>query len=674
MSFILHALAQAAVASTPEAVAQAAPTQGVISYPPEFFAASRPANAMEMIGRIPGFNFEGGDSVRGFEGAGGNVLIDGQRPASKSDGLEDVLRRLPASKVARIDLIRGGAPGIDMQGKSVVANIVQKEGSGFHGLMAVANLLVIDDGRNGPAMRLEASNGLNGRNWELGMFAGRGSDDGAGDGPRVRVGPTGTPLIRSRVQSEGNWSNLIGTGAYELPLFGGKFRVNGRYEHNPYESEETNRASFPADKVERSEFSEDSDTTEIGLRFGRDFGLRTKLVLVGLRQAKDGGIADLSSEPGSVQTFKRDSQRTETIGRAVVKFARSSTLSWELGGETALNTLDNRTQRTDNGVAIKLPAANVEVEEKRWEVFSKAVWRPRPAWTVEAGLRQEGSTISSSGDVSLEKTLGFTKPRLALSWSPDEATQIRVRFERVVGQLNFSDFTASSSLNTGIVTAGNPDLSPEQAWVSEAALEHRFWSSGAATVTLRHSALSDVIDRAPVYTKTGYFDAPANIGEGSKDELIASISVPLTKVGLQGAELRATSTWRTSEVTDPTTGAKRDITKLRPQEWEASFTWDMPQYRLTWGVEAFGAWRQVTYRADQIEIEKMKTFVQPFLEWKPVADINLRIELPNITERGFRNTRNVYAGPRDKNPLLYVDDRDIQFGRMIKFRLRKTFG
>jgi hypothetical protein len=57
--------------------------------------------------------------VRGFEGAAGDVLIDGELPTSKSDDLESVLRRIPASQVARIDLIRGGAPGIDMHGKVV---------------------------------------------------------------------------------------------------------------------------------------------------------------------------------------------------------------------------------------------------------------------------------------------------------------------------------------------------------------------------------------------------------------------------------------------------------------------------------------------------------------------------------------------------------------------------
>jgi outer membrane receptor protein involved in Fe transport len=666
---LIHVLAQAAVV----AVSPAPASQGVIAYPPEFFAAARPANAREMLDRVPGFSFDGGDTVRGFEGAAGNVLIDGQRPVSKTDSLEEILKRVPFAKIARVDLIRGGAPGIDMQGKSVIANVVLNTGDSFNGLFALAHNYVVDDGRSAPAMRLEGSGRTGGRSWEGGLFVGRGLDDGAGDGPRVRLGPGGAPLIRSLVQSEGSSRNVILTGAYELPLAGGRLRLNTRLSRELYDYDETNRSSFPADRLALDHQSDDVDSTELGLRYSRDLGSRLKLELIGLHQTKDEDFGEIGSAPGASQDFSQASQTAETIARGVLKFTQSPTLSWELGGESAFNSLDNLISYRENGAVVALPAANVEVEEKRWEVFGKAVWRPAPAWTIEAALRQEGSRISASGDVVLEKTLGFTKPRLAIAWAPDARTQLRLRFERVVGQLDFDDFTASSSLAAGVLTAGNPDLDPEQAWVSEAAVERRFWGAGAVVLTYRHSALTDVIDRAPVFTPTTVFDAPANIGEGTKDEFIASLTLPFDRLGLKGVQLRGESTWRNSEVTDPTTRQTREISKLRPQEWEAHFSWDLPQYRLAWGVDAYGGWRETSYRLDQIDIRKLKTYVSPYVEWKPRRDITLRAEGGNFTERGLRRTRYVYAGPRGASPFAYVDDRDIQFGRMVYVRMRKTF-
>src|SRR5947209_853495 len=123
---LLIVLAQAAAASAPApAVAPAQPA--VESYPASFFAALNSSTAYEMISHIPGFTLDTGASVRGYEGAAGNVLIDGQRPSSKSDSVDEILKRLPATAIERIDVIRGGAPGIDMQGKTVLANVIRKK-------------------------------------------------------------------------------------------------------------------------------------------------------------------------------------------------------------------------------------------------------------------------------------------------------------------------------------------------------------------------------------------------------------------------------------------------------------------------------------------------------------------------------------------------------------------
>src|SRR4051812_35837833 len=61
-----------------------APANGVIPYPAAFFANFRPTSAFDMVGRVPGFSFDGGEQVRGFAGSAGNVLIDGERPSAKS--------------------------------------------------------------------------------------------------------------------------------------------------------------------------------------------------------------------------------------------------------------------------------------------------------------------------------------------------------------------------------------------------------------------------------------------------------------------------------------------------------------------------------------------------------------------------------------------------------------
>lgn len=213
--------------STPSATAAPAATEGVISYPAAFFADSQAANAWEMLLRLPGFTLDTGDKIRGFEGGGGNALIDGQRPTSKTDPLDELLRRVPVAQIERIDLIRGGAPGIDMQGRPVIANVIRKPGGGLQGLVAVANNHIYD-GRNLHGFRLELSGGREGRNWEGSARYGFGADDGGDFGPGVVLGADGRPLRVSQIDSTGGIGNQTLTGAYEQPVLGGKFRINGR--------------------------------------------------------------------------------------------------------------------------------------------------------------------------------------------------------------------------------------------------------------------------------------------------------------------------------------------------------------------------------------------------------------------------------------------------------------
>lgn len=669
----IHTLAQAVAAAQPEAIA-AVQTQGVISYQPEQLQEGQPNNALDMLNRVPGFNVDVGDNVRGFEGAAGNVLIDGARPASKSDNLEQILIRIPVSQVARIDIIRGGAPGIDMQGQSVLANVVRKDGGGFRGVLAVSGTQVYD-GRTGAALRTEGSGKIGQTGWELGFVGGRGFDDGAGDGPRVRLDPNGTVLIRSEVDSEGEGDNGTFTGALERPFAGGEARVNGRYYFDHFEYDENNRRSFPAPGLELSWDDYDETSYELGGRWARPLGARTRLELVALNSGEHQEIVSAYSFGATSEQFSLDRTYGESIGRGVLRFTQSPQISWEVGGEGAFNWLESETAYVQNGAPVALPAANVRVEELRGEVFAKTTWKPSADWTFEGGLRGEGSAISSEGDVSLEKTLYFIKPRVTAAWAATPATQIRFRLEREVGQLDFDDFVADSSLNTGMVTAGNPDLEPEQAWVAEAAVERRFWEKGAVVLTLRHFAIEGVIDRAPIFDPSGsVFDAPANLGDGIKQELALDITLPLDRLGVPRGQLKTNGVWRRSEVDDPTTGESREISGLRHLEWEAHFTQDVPAWNATWGVDAYSAWRETYYRYDQIQTRKLKTFVVPFYDWKPRPDLSIRFEVRNATSRGFRNTRQVFTGPRDANPLQFIDDRDVQFGPMYYVRIRKALG
>src|SRR5689334_23693830 len=90
------ALTGVAYAQTPAAQAQTAPaaanTGDRVAYDAAFFAQFNPQNALDMVSQTPGFSLNGGADRRGFSGAVGNLLIDGERPVAKSQSVQTILQ------------------------------------------------------------------------------------------------------------------------------------------------------------------------------------------------------------------------------------------------------------------------------------------------------------------------------------------------------------------------------------------------------------------------------------------------------------------------------------------------------------------------------------------------------------------------------------------------------
>jgi len=670
---LLFVLAQAAAAVAPPLAVAAPPaSSGVTSYPPSFFADAHPNTALDMVQHLPGFSLDTGSGVRGYEGAAGNVLIDGQRPSSKSDDLGSILSRMLATHVARIDVIRGGAPGIDMQGKTVIANVITKKEGGVRGIFHYADQHD-SDGRRLGTLRIEGSGQLGQRSWEGGLTISGFIDDGFGDGERRIDNGDGTLRLLGHIHSQGWGTQTVATGATEAPLWGGRLRLNGRVLGQTYDSDELDTTQVPDNHNEHDHQDDNKLQSEVGARYSHPLGGRASVEIVALRQDRREKYADTFLTPSDAQLFKQDTTTSESILRGVVKFQQRPSLSWEAGVEGAYNALENHIRFSDNGAFQQLPAADVMVDEKRGEAFGKATWRPLSTVTIEGAVREEGSQIESSGDVNLSKTLYYTKPRVLVTWAPSPDTQVRMRYEREVGQLDFGAFVASTTLNAGVVTAGNPNLVPAQDWASEIAVEQHFWGGGGVTLTARHLQISDVIDRAPIFLPDGTaFDAPANIGDGTEDDFIADLTLPLDKLGLKGAQVRGQFTRRYSKVTDPTTHLSRPISGQHPTDWD--FHYSQPVGRVIYGVDIFGSWQQRAYRFNQIQIDKLQSYVTPFWEFKPNPKLSFRIEIDNATARPFKHVYENWNGPRSTAALATVEQRTYKPGRIFYFRLRKTFG
>lgn len=642
--------------------------RGVLVFTPDFFAAQRPNTALDMVNRVPGFSIDNGSGARGFEGAVGNVLINNNRPASKNDSGSNVLGRTLANQVERIELIRGGAPGIDMQGYSVVVNVILKTTDSRQSILTW-NAMLFEGGHDIYGGSYQFTQNKGDRSWGVTLSDGMGSSDSNGVGRSIRRNAAGDVIRDERFENDGWGGGQSIRGNYTGPVFGGKLEGTARYGLNDYQN--WTELSSPT-SLRRSDYAEDGDSGELGLTWTRTLNprwtLETRLIHeFSSFDSVSGSNETLNGTAAPEQQFKSDGDSSESILRALVRHERSPALTIEAGAEIAYNMLDVNQAFTIGGVGVPLPSASVKVEETRGEAFSKATWRINPKLTLEGGVRLEASTISQSGDADQEKSFFFAKPRLLATWTPMANNQLRFRFERELGQLDFGDFAASAELSDGTVFGGNVDLEPEQRWISELSYERRFWGEGVVSIGYRHDRIIDVIDRLPL---PGGLSATGNIGDGTLDQLSLNVVVPLDKVGISGARFTFQNDWNKTSVTDPTTGEDRRISGVRPSQANVGFQQDITSWKTQWGINWLPHLGQATYDPDQTFAWRGADYLEAFVEYKPSPTLSLRAQL-NLWD-DFTQQRTVYA-TRNPRTVAFVEERSIDPRTFVSLRVRKTF-
>ncbi|SFS53593.1 TonB-dependent receptor plug domain-containing protein [Brevundimonas viscosa] len=618
--------AGAAAAQTPPTAAPQAESgqQGVLVFTPDFFADQRPNTALDMVNRVPGFSVVDGDGSRGFEGSVGNVLVNGARPASKNDTGSAVLSRTLASQVERIELVRGGAPGIDMQGYAVVVNVITRTESSRQSIFT-ANATLFEGGQDlyGGSYQFTAREGE--RTWGVTLSDGMSMSDANGMGPVVRRDGTGAVI-----RTEDYWNDQYGGGTsirgnFATPLFGGKIDLTARYGVNDFHA----IALQTSPTVRRENlFDDDGSGGEVGVVYTRPLSPRFNLETRFIHQFNDfDSVSVARSRVDGVdnpeQRFTSEGNASETIFRSLVRFERSPALTFETGGEVAYNMLETDQAFSVGGAPVPLPSASVTVEELRGEAFGKGTWRIRDDLTLEGGLRLEASTISQSGDADQEKSFFFAKPRLQATWTPMANNQLRFRFEREVGQLDFGDFAASADLDEDNVLGGNADLEPEQRWITEITYERRFWTDGIVSIGYRHDEIVDAIDVLPLDMG---LSAVGNIGDGTLDQLAVNILVPMDRFGFSGGKLGFRNTWNHTEVTDPTTGETREISGVRPSQPVFTIQQDIPSWKLQWGGAYIESLHQFSYDPDQTSGFRGSDYFELWAEYKPTATLSLRAQ------------------------------------------------
>ena len=401
-----------------------------------------------------------------------------------------------------------------------------------------------------------------------------------------------------------------------------------------------------------------------------------ELTVLALQRLDQYDYDNTARDPSGNSMFGLSRDTGESIARATLRYRWSPSLTLESGMEGAYNTLKGASSFVQNGTLVPLPAANSRVGERRGEVFAQASWNISPQWALEAGTRAEFSRISALGVPS--RSLSFVKPRLLLTYAPRDWGQLRLRAEKVVGQLDFSNFVANADFAGNGVSAGNLTLNPDQRWQFEAAWEYHFWSRGALVLSAMNEQIRDLVDYVPIGT-TGR-DGPGNIDHATNNEYRIDLTLPLDEgaldgLGPEGGTLKASMKWDLASLTDPVTGRTRGISDQRDKHIQFTYLQDVPAWNSSFELDLdTGGWSQASYRINQVSwVRLYSPFVQFNWNYRPQPGLELNLQLINFLPYHLDIEQQNYAGPRDVAPWSQTLDTRTASQPRIHIQLRKTF-
>lgn len=600
------------------------------TFEPGFFARFSPVTAYDMVRQLPGFSIDEGEDLRGFGATAGNVLIDGRRPSSK-DSIAEELERISAGSVLRVELIGAAAAGdIDVRGYTELANVVLRPAQELQQSTTFAATLRHAGDR--VSQQIGAA-----RTWTADSLSGRLSAQITNLGSRqdiaiTRQAPTGALQTTGQQFSQDQLVEVLLTGSLSWKVSPRDvLNVNAKVMPRLFnvQSGLSVRAAGGALVLQASDDYTEKDIWHVDLggdyehRFSADSAVKLTSVnrMVNWRP-QDLFIQQVSGGPLERTRINADLRAGEHVLRGVWTLRTDPANTLEVGAEGALNY---RNQARSLGFSsnggpfspIFLPIASTKVEETRYEVFINDTWRIDPTLTLEAGFTYEASTISQAGDAVQEREFSYPKPRAVMTWTPDRNTQWRLALERDVAQLDFSEFASNLSLINNVLTVGNPDLEPEQAWKAQLQWKQATGERGSVAVNAFYDRIDDAQDfivrridtvrcsnpSTPVNDPACVYTAAGNIGDGERYGISADATLPLDGLGVVGGILKLQARLQDSRVTDPIDGETRRIAGDQPWAYAVEFRQDIPSWKSAWGWDYASVGLSKTFRLNEVQSE-----------------------------------------------------------------------
>lgn len=670
-------------------------TDEIVTYPAEFFERYEPGTALDMVQRVPGFQLDDGDDTRGLGGAAGNILINDHYPSAKQDKPSNLLDRIPASQVDRIELVRGQTRGINLRGHSAVANVIIRGDTSASGAtryeVGIRKILGLDP------ISINAGVSVS-DNWEAvaynaGVYGRRFASGDIGTKSRYQADGrlTESYLEKSlRRGSEGS-ANLNASASFGSTLA----RVNadiGFEDRGVTLTAERDTGNMKGGPVEDF-FVDESDLLQLELGADVEAELRSGFVTRAIALYNWEQLDAVSSQlgpnvDGLHSLFRRsdsDLTATEAVARLEIDWLGWTDHALRFNIEAANNVIDSTLiQVIDSGAGLEevpVPGGNTRVEENRGEVFFGDTWYLND-FVLSYGMGMEASRISQTGDSVLTRKFFFLKPEMELTYSHLQWWQTKLRVAREVSQLDFNDFISATVFQDDDLALGNPDLRPESSWAVELSAERRFKSLSVIRGTVFHDWISDVQDLLPL---TRVFEAPGNIGDGRRWGVVLEATIPLDAIGIAAARLDVEAHLQDSNVIDPVTGRERvfsgEPADGRPlvfgddqrYAFAVEFRQDFSSAEIAWGWDVRKRAERTGFKVNELAVHSEDAEVNAFIETTRWFGHKVSLSVENLLNMHTLRSRTLYSGLRTLSPVDFIELRDLQDRRRVLLSIAGSF-
>lgn len=703
-AFALTGVASAQQVQSPPPATTPSGDKAVRTFDTAFFARFNAVTAEDMVRQLPGFTIDEGEELRGFGATAGNVLIDGQRPASKTE-ISKELGRIAARDVLRIELIGAAAAGdIDVRGYTELANVVLKPAAQVQvSTTWAATTRYYEQGRQG--LQVGAT-----RAWKGSDFGFRLNVQGTNIGEREEVEATfrNAAGALTRTQEEFYQQQaaelLISGTANWTPTardtFNANFRILPRLFtlNGAADVRAPSGASVGGISLDYTE--KDIWYVDLGGDWEHKFNAANAVKLITVNRLVNWRPQQTLTQnvlglPQGRAVDNADNKAGEHVLRGVWTLKPNSAHTVELGLEGAYNYRKTDRQSLLGALTgplfpVTVPVASTEVEEERAEASIVDVWRINPQLTLESGFNYEASTIRQTitqpAQPDIEREFTYAKPRVVATWTPSATDQVRLSLVRDVSQLDFGDFATGLDSISSTANVGNVNLEPEQTWKLSAQWKRQIGQRGSISITGFYDDIEDTQDFiSPATAPTR--SAIGNIGDGERWGGRVEATLPLDSMGVKNGLLKLVAGGQGSKVIDPLTGEEREISNETEYDWAVDFRQDIASMKIAWGGKiastlpvaagaAIVAPPATQYRVDRIESADLgQPGVDLFVETtRFLGGALVRLTAANLLDVGKDVDRRFFTPSRiPPGTFSSTEERSSTFGRTVTLTVAGAF-